>query len=106
MSRPPASRSLRPWLALVALLPAACAFPGRPAPIPTGATEAEAVEQARREERLKIMQRFWYDQTLSPDRASGTVPTPELLEYPAGDYAGMNFAPRLAADPSLAEPDR
>jgi hypothetical protein len=52
------------------------------------------------------MQRFWYDQTLSPDRASGTVPTPELLEYPAGDYAGMNFAPRLAADPSLAEPDR
>lgn len=73
-----------------------------------GAADAtrEAVERARREERIKVMQRYWEDRTLSQGPDAGAAPAPKLLEYPAGNYSGINFAPRLAADPSLAEPDR
>lgn len=68
---------------------------------------AEVAEQARREERLKIMQDYWYDQTLSPKREStGIVAATPLLNYPAGTYEGIRFAPRQAADSSLAEPAR
>lgn len=68
---------------------------------------AEVAEQARREERLKIMQDYWYDQTLSPKRESTSIvaATP-LLNYPAGTYDGIRYAPRQAADASLAEPAR
>ena len=67
----------------------------------------ELAEQARREERLKIMQDYWYDQTLSPKReAVGVVAHAPLLNYPAGIYGGIRFAPRQAADSSLAEPAR
>ena len=68
---------------------------------------AEAVEQARRQERLKIMQDYWRDQTLSagPAAAVGSDRTP-LLNYPAGTYSGILFAPRLATEPTLAEPVR
>lgn len=44
--------------------------------------------------------------------ASGGPPGPASLEpsapldYPAGSYSGLNFAPRTAADPSLREPAR
>jgi hypothetical protein len=71
-----------------------------------GDATREAVERARREERIKVMQRYWDDRTLSRGPDSGAAPAPELLEYPAGSYSGINFAARLAADPSLAEPDR
>ncbi len=68
---------------------------------------AEVTEQARREERLKIMQDYWFDQTLSPKReSSGIVAAAPLLNYPAGTYDGISFAPRQAGDPSLAEPAR
>ena len=68
---------------------------------------AELIEQARREERLKIMQDYWYDQTLSPRReATGVIAQASLLNYPAGTYDGIRFAPRQAADSSLAEPAR
>lgn len=66
----------------------------------------EAVEQARRDERVRIMQRYWNENTLSPDSGAGAPPAPERLDYPAGDYSGINFAPRSAADPSLGEPNR
>lgn len=68
---------------------------------------AEAVEQARREERLKILQDYWTDKTLSAqaDAATGAQ-APELLAYPAGIYSGIRFAPRMAANPSLSEPTR
>ena len=68
---------------------------------------AEAAEAARREERLKIMQDYWYDKTLSAqaDEAGGNHP-PQVLQYPAGTYSGIRFAPRVAADPSLSEPAR
>ena len=68
---------------------------------------AEAIEQARRQERLKIMQDYWRDQTLSAQReTSGGLSHAPLLEYPAGTYSGLIFASRLAADPALIEPDR
>jgi hypothetical protein len=68
---------------------------------------SEAVEQARRQERLKIMQDYWREQTLSARReTSGQAGNAPLLEYPAGTYSGLLFAPRLAADPTLTEPIR
>jgi hypothetical protein len=68
---------------------------------------AEAAEAARREERLKILQDYWNDKTLSAqaDAATGAQ-APAPLEYPAGTYSGIRFAPRLAADSSLSEPIR
>jgi len=73
----------------------------------TDASIAEAVEQARREERLKIMQDYWEDQTLGPKmEPSGKLSAVPLLSYPAGSYSGVNFGPRLAPDPALAEPNR
>jgi len=68
---------------------------------------AEAAEAARREERLKILQDYWYDQTLSAEAGRATSPqNDELLQYPAGIYSGIRFAPRLASDPLLSEPLR
>jgi hypothetical protein len=72
----------------------------------TAAASGEAVEQARREERIKIMQEYWRDRTLSARPDPGAAPAAAPLEYPAGTYSGINFGPRLAADSSLAEPDR
>jgi hypothetical protein len=81
-----------------------CASPTVPG---SPSAAAQAVEQARREERLKIMQQYWYDQTAAPlpDAGAGAE-APRLLDYPAGSYGGLAFGPRRAADPSLGEPDR
>lgn len=70
------------------------------------AASREAAEQARREERVKLMQRYWNERTLAPEQDPGGATAPALLDYPAGDYAGINFAPRLAASPDLGEPVR
>ena len=68
---------------------------------------AELAEQARREERLKIMQDYWFDQTLSAkSEPSALVAHGPLLNYSAGTYGDIRFTPRQAADPSLAEPAR
>jgi len=68
----------------------------------------EAVEQARREERLRIMREYWRDRTETEKpaaRRAAFPPTP-LLRYPAGTYDGFKFAPRLATDATLSEPIR
>lgn len=68
---------------------------------------AEAAEKARREERLKIMQDYWNDKTLSAEAGgSSALQAPQLLQYPAGIYSGIRFAPRVASDSSLSEPQR
>jgi hypothetical protein len=90
-------------LALAALA-GGCALPT--SPVPPTSPQAEAVEQARRDERLRIMQAYWYDHTLSPAGEAGPAAPDAPLEYPAGTYSGIRFGPRLAPDPSLAEPDR
>jgi hypothetical protein len=74
-----------------------------PAPSPSDRTE---IDRARREERLKILQQYWYDRTLSAGPEGRAALPRALLEYPAGTYSGINFGPRVAADPSLAEPER
>lgn len=95
-------RSLGCW-ALVALA-AGCAHSAAPAP-PSALDEA-AAEQARREERLKIMQEYWQEHAAAAgEKDPGAADTPPL-EYPAGTYSGINFGPRVAPDPSLAEPIR
>ena len=67
----------------------------------------EAIEQARRDERQRIMQEYWYEHTQAADRgAAATSEVGPPLPYPAGLYDGIHFAPRQAADPSLAEPNR
>jgi hypothetical protein len=94
-----------PLLAILsAILAGGCAVPSAPPPPP--APLDGAVEQARREERLKVMQAYWYDRTLSPAAEGAATAATPLLEYPAGTYSGITFGPRVAADPSLAEPDR
>ena len=68
---------------------------------------AMAIEQARREERQKVLQQYWADRTgsLPGPPAVSRASWPDLL-YPAGQYGGLWFAPRQAQDPSLAEPPR
>jgi hypothetical protein len=93
---------------ILALLGAGCSSPAAPADSAAG---REAAEQARREERQKIMQQYWFEQTAVPAEpvsgtASGAGENHPTLAYPAGTYAGIRFGPRRAPDPSLAEPDR
>ena len=87
---------------LLALAGAGCASHATDAPAP-----AEAIEQARREERQKVLQQYWQDRTASlsgpPPVSPGSSPD---LSYPAGIYGGLRFAPRQARDASLAEPAR
>jgi hypothetical protein len=67
----------------------------------------KAAEEACRKERLKIMQDYWYDKTLSAgEQSAGTSHPAPLLDYPAGTYSGVNFGPRVASDSSLSEPNR
>ena len=72
-----------------------------PAPSP------EMVEQARRDERQKIMQEYWYEHTGAAQHPQAVEPDAgPSLNYPAGTYGGVRFGPRQAADASLAEPRR
>jgi len=88
--------------ALTALL-AGCAGPRPPEP---GSSAAElAADRARREERLKLMQEYWQDAAGGREAPAPARP-PLLLHYPAGTYDGVAFGPRVASDPSLAEPVR
>lgn len=91
-------------LAAAALAACGCASSPRPA---SPEAEAEAAEQARRAERLKLMQQYWIDQTASlPEPSSAPGGSSSALDYPAGDYGGVRFAERRQADPSLEEPCR
>jgi hypothetical protein len=67
----------------------------------------DAAEAARRDERQKIMNQYWAEETESGEGAAagGSAAGPPL-HYPAGTYDGINFAARIAPDPSLAEPLR
>ena len=73
--------------------------------IPGSPSTAElAADQARREERLKIMQQYWAEQTGGPPEPPVHPPaTAPVLDYPAGNYSGINFAQRRTADPGLVE---
>lgn len=74
--------------------------------------QAGGAEQARREERLKIMQRTWAEQTASPlpgQALPGGMPVPAdagPIAYPAGCYDGLWFAPRTAGSAGLIDPPR
>ena len=70
-------------------------------------TESEAIEQARREERQKVLQQYWLDRTASLSQPPSISPfSSPLLSYPAGVYGGLRFAARQAQDPSIADPAR
>jgi hypothetical protein len=75
-------------------------------------TETSGADQARREERLKIMQRYWSEHTVGPDGPGGgevhvpASPSEATLSYPPGFYGGIRFAPRTTSDPGLTEPLR
>jgi hypothetical protein len=89
------------WLA--AALAAGCAHTAA-APRPS---DTDAAEAARRAERVKVMQEFWEEETARPAARPGAAASAAApLDYPAGAYSGINFAPREAADPSMAEPRR
>jgi hypothetical protein len=69
--------------------------------------QAEELEQARREERQKVLQQYWSERTGSlPGPAPAARSSWPDLSYPAGQYGGMWFGPRQAQDPSLTEPFR
>jgi hypothetical protein len=87
---------------LAAALPAGCAHP----PAGPRGPDADAAEAARRAERVKVMQEFWEEETARPSSRPGASAAAPPLDYPAGTYSGINFAPRTAGDPSLAEPQR
>jgi len=94
---------LRLLCCLAASAAGGCAHPTAPEPLLASDPAAEA---ARREERLKVMQEYWDDRTGAAPGAVSPRDGRTMLEYPAGIYAGLNFAPRLAPDPSLTEPSR
>ena len=98
-----------PAACILALGLAGCASSTAADPSRKGAaTESAAIESARREERQKILQAYWYEHAVAAgdpdDRPGLNAPLPLL--YPAGNYGGLNFAPRQAPDASLAEPLR
>jgi hypothetical protein len=73
---------------------------------PDSAVQA-AAEAARRDERQKIMNQYWAEQTESLPGFTPAGPGADRpLHYPAGTYDGINFAARTAPDSSLAEPMR
>lgn len=73
-----------------------------------GPAPDSAAEQARREERLKLMQRYWLDRTEGTvaGEAAPLPAAPGRLSYPAGRYDGLLFSAREAAGPGLEEPVR
>jgi len=93
-----------PGCCALAALAAGCAHPTAPEALRT--PDEQAAEAARRGERLKIMQEYWQENTVGGgEKGPGPAGTP-ALEYPAGNYSGINFGPRVAQDPSLTEPNR
>jgi len=79
---------------------------------PASDLASEQAEDARRQERLRLMQRIWADATAAPlpgdpARTVPLVPTkPVSVTYPAGDYDGIRLAPHTSASASLTEPVR
>lgn len=102
------SRISAAWC-LLPLLLADCASPTKPVP-PAAAPpvpEDPVAAAARKDERQKIMQEYWYEHTVAAEAGERAGPAgPPPLLYPAGSYGGINFAPRQTAEPSLAEPVR
>jgi hypothetical protein len=95
---------LKPWLAASALAVSGCVHSGSG---PAQPPDPRALEQARREERQKIMMEYWRDQTAASAGSPAAIPqTPQVLDYPAGVYDGIRFGPRQAAEPGLFEPER
>ncbi|MGH7997449.1 MAG: hypothetical protein ACREFX_13970 [Opitutaceae bacterium] len=95
-------------LAGTALLGAGCAGPAVRRPEAPAKPES-AADQARREERLKLMQRYWLERTGATAGAGRSAPLPgpvPPLSYPTGCYDGLWFSARTAASPSLGEPAR
>jgi len=88
-----------PLAAAIALAWTGCAGPPAPAGDPA------AIEQARRDERERIMRDTWAERTLAPDPTPAGRGPPRIA-YPAGTYSGIRFGPRSAPDPSLADPVR
>jgi len=69
---------------------------------------AEAREQGRREERVAVMRRYWEEKTtsLKDDGASVTTNGKQVIQYPAGTYEGIRYAPRDTASPKLEDVPR
>ena len=76
------------------------------------AAAADEAEAARRQERLRLMQRIWADATAvplpgDPGRTAPLVPgRPISVSYPSGDYNGIRLAPHTGAQADLTEPVR
>lgn len=70
--------------------------------------EAEAYERGRRDARVEVMQKYWKDQTLSPEDGadSDQKAAPRAVDYPAGTYEGIKYGPRTTTAPTLEEPRR
>lgn len=67
---------------------------------------AEAMEQARREERLKVMNEYWKGRAIEGRRPDGSASEPSeisptrQMDYPAGNYNGVEYAPRTLPVPN------
>jgi hypothetical protein len=78
----------------------------------TAQVAREEAEAARREERLKLMQRIWTEETAAPlpgDPLRPAPPSPAKpgpITYPAGEYDGVQMAPHVGMDGGVAEPVR
>ena len=66
----------------------------------------EAKEQARREERVKVMNAYWKEKAIDAKKASDSdkakvhAAATQPTQYPAGTYDGVEYATRTQASPS------
>lgn len=96
-------------LAAAGLLPLGCAGPRQPRPPVSALAAANSpAEAAIRDERLELMQQVWLAETgaAGAEQRPPLPQTPGPLNYPAGWYDGIRFAPRTTADPGLSDPVR
>lgn len=67
---------------------------------------AEAIEQGRREERLKVMQKYWQEKTLALEKQKSDgalTATPAPVQYEAGIYEGVRMLPHTDNPESAAQ---
>jgi hypothetical protein len=98
--------------AILAILMVGAGLSGCSSAAPNGQSLHEDPEAARREERLRLMQRIWAEETAAPlpgeaARAAPLVPgNPGPVTYPAGSYDGVQLGAHTGLQAGIKEPVR
>jgi hypothetical protein len=69
-------------------------------------TDKKSIEEAQLQEREKIMEEYWEKNTESYSSNYQTTNKSSSINYPAGKYGDLIFAPRYTDNRDLKEPER